>query len=314
MPLFEHELRVRLRERRGRLFRADHTIWPNEAGMMLGWMQREPYLRAMLAEIEAAPIDPKQWLVSGGLTAQQINYPDDERERAKVCLALLATKNFIQAGRQLAGSGRNLNDLTRAFVEGVVDPLVNYLEDRIEDGGSVLGVLERYKRRTEWFHQRELHERYHGDTARGEAALDAHLREYLVDQGISFPFSQPRSPSGEADVVALGDEPLALEIKLFLPDAGKELAYVRQGFAQAYRYAHDYNVPAGYLVVFNLSAGALAFPSDHPERWPASIVVGDKTLFCVVVDANPDRPTASKDRKLARHEMDRDYLLAGMAS
>ncbi len=312
MPMFEHDLRVRLRERRNRLYKADFRIWENEAGMMLAWMRSEPYLAALLAEIETAPMDPSSWLAGGGVSHAGIRYPDDECDRAKVCLALLETKDFKLAGRALA-SGRNFNDLTAAFVAGVVDPLVNYLEDRIEDGGSVLGILERYKRRSEWFHQRELHELYAADTARGEKLLDEHLREYLVDQGVEYPFSQAEGPSGEADVVALGgDEPLAMEIKLFLPEAGKDRAYIRQGFSQAYKYAMDYGLPAGYLVVFNLTDGLLVFSTDHPGRWPASLAIGDRTVFCVVVNANPDRPSASKEQELRRYELEGEFLRAGV--
>jgi hypothetical protein len=53
------------------------------------------------------------------------------------------------------------------------------------------------------------------------------------------------------------------------------------------------------------------FGTDHLERWPASIAIGDRTVFSVVVDVNPDRPAASGDRTLTRQELDRDYLLAG---
>jgi hypothetical protein len=240
MARFEHELRVQLRERRNRLYRADWRIWESEAGLMLTWMRNEPYLRGLLCEIEAAPIDPTAWQ-GGARLRQEIDFPDDESQRAKICLHLFSQKN-PQAIRVSMG---NFNEMATAFVEMVVDPLVNYLEDQIEEGNAILGVLERYKRRSEWFHQRDLYERYSADTAHGEEVLDAHLRECLVDQGISYPFSQPRSPSGQADVVALGDDPLALEIKLFPPDAGKDRVYIKQGFSQAYRYAADYGFPRG---------------------------------------------------------------------
>jgi hypothetical protein len=312
MPLFEHELRVRLRERRNRLYKTDFRTWPNEAGMMLGWMRSEPYLAALLAEIESAPIDPEVWKEAGGLSWNNVSFPEDERERAKVCLALFEAKDVQSSGYAFGADG-DFNDMARTFVSGVVDVLVNYLEDRIEDGGSVLGILERYKRRTEWFHQRDLHQLYERDTQHGEQLLDEHLREYLVDQGIDFPFSQAAGPSGEADVVALGgDAPLALEIKLFLPDASKDRAYIRQGFSQAYKYASDYGLPAGYLVVYNLTDGLLVFGTDHPGRWPASVAIGDRTVFCLVVNANPDRPSASREQELNRYELDREYLLAGV--
>jgi hypothetical protein len=307
MPRFEHDLRVRLKERRNRLYKTDFGAWDNEATLMLAWMWGEPYLAALLSEIGAAPFDVEQWK-GEGVGRNGVDFPNDETQRAKVCLALFAERNVRVVGRSLGG-GSNFNDMCEAFVRGIVDPLVYFLEDRIEDGSALLGILERYKHRTEWFHQHELHSRYHAETARGEATLDGHLREYLVDQGIAFPFSQPSSPSGEADVVSLGEDPLALEIKLFAPDAGKDRAYIRQGFAQAYRYAADYGLPAGYLVVFNLTPASLVFATDHPGRWPATITVGERAVFCITVDANTDRPSASKDRMLARTELDKEFLL-----
>jgi hypothetical protein len=133
------------------------------------------------------------------------------------------------------------------------------------------------------------------------------------DQGIDFPFSQPRSPSGEVDVAAaLGsDDPLSLEVKLFLPDASKDKAYVRQGFAQAYRYASDYGLPVGYLLVFNLTPQALIFEVENKRPGsPPAIHHGDKTIFLIAVDTHPERPSASKDRQLEREVIAEKYLLA----
>ena len=304
---FEHELRVRLRERRNRLYKAGHQLFDNEETLMLGWMEGEPYIASLFQEIEAAPLDSERWKQES-VSWQHLSFPDSEIDRAKACLAVMRDHDYRQYAHAVTAEAR-FDDMARAYVEAFVDPLVNYLEDRIDDGSSVLGILERYKRRTEWFHQADLHARYEADTARGEAVLDAHLREYLVDQGIAFPFSQPRSPSGEADVVSMGDEPLALEIKLFLPSAGKDAGYVRQGFAQAHRYAADYGLPSGYLVVFNLTEGLLLLEGDNSDRWPPSVAVGNRTVFLLTVDINPERPSASRDRKLARAEIGRAFLL-----
>lgn len=304
---FEHELRVRLHERRNRLYKAGHQIFDNEETLMLAWMESEPYIAALLREIEAAELDFKRWKEES-VSWQQLTFPDTEIDRAKACLGAMREHDFRGYAHSVSSENR-FDEMARDYVEAFVDPLVNYLEDRIDDGSAILGILERYKRRTEWFHQDELHALYEADTTRGEASLDAHLREYLVDQGIAFPFSQPRSPSGQADVVSLGDDPLALEIKLFLPSAGKDAAYVRQGFAQAHRYAADYGLPSGYLVVFNLTDGLLLFEGDHEDRWPPSVAVGNRTVFLLAIDAHPNRPSASKDRKLSRVEIDRAFLL-----
>ena len=190
MARFEHDLRVRLRDRRNRLYRCGHRTWVNEAGQMLAWMRREPYLASLLREAEAADIDFEEWKAEGLTDRMDIDLHEAEHHRAKVCLALFEQRDPNAYGYQIGG-GDNYDDEVRAFTEVIVDPVVHFLEDRIEDGSAVLGILERYKRRSEWFHQADLHRRYRADTTRGEAALDAHLREYLVDQGIPFPFSQP---------------------------------------------------------------------------------------------------------------------------
>lgn len=316
-PLYQLDLRVRLSERRDRLLKAATGPFENELRLLLKWMRREPYLVAIEKELDALPTGLKQLEEAGDITIiMGIPFPDDEALRARICLDVCRACEAGQVRKwtTTVSQASKFVDQYRDFVEHIVDPLVNYLRDRLETGGSILAILERYKRRTEWFHQRELHDKYGADTARGEATLDAHLREYLVDQGIAYPFSQPHSPSGAADIVAElgGDEPLALEVKLFLPDAGKGDAYIRQGFAQIIRYANDYLVPAGYLVVFNLTRELLVFEGEESNLWPPTVSVGDKIAFLIAIQTNPDRPSASKDRLLKRHVITSAYLLDGV--
>src|ERR1700754_1643730 len=147
MSRFEHELRVRLNERRNRLYKTSYRAWDNEAALMLAWMWREPYLAALLNEIEAEPFDVAAWK-QDGFGRLEIRFPDDETQRAKICLALFTERDVRTVGR-IFGGGNKFDAMAEAFVEGVVDPLVYFLEDRIEDGSAVLGILERYKRRIE---------------------------------------------------------------------------------------------------------------------------------------------------------------------
>ncbi len=122
---------------------------------MLAWMRAEPYLAALLTEIEAAPVDVDEWKPEG-LQRARVNFPDDETHRAKVCLKLFDERDVMTVRRSIGG-GDSRNEMHEAFVEMIVNPLVHFLEDRIEDGSAILGILERYKRRTEWFHQADLH-------------------------------------------------------------------------------------------------------------------------------------------------------------
>ena len=77
-------------------------------------------------------------------------------------------------------------------------------------------------------------------------------------------------------------------------------AYIRKGFAQAYRYAADYNLPAGYLVVFNLADKLLLFDVEAKERWPPAVHLADKTVFLIAVDVNPNAPQGPARQTLGR--------------
>ena len=134
-----------------------------------------------------------------------------------------------------------------------MDPLVNFLHDQIDDAGNVLYLIERFKLRAEWFKRDELYNLYQAHTSVGETGLDRELRAGLFEGGIDYPFSQPLSPSGKADVVVLlgSDDPLVLEVKVFDPERGKGNRQLQQGFHQVLRYADDYNQSLGYLVIFN---------------------------------------------------------------
>ena len=131
------------------------------------------------------------------------------------------------------------------FNEAILDPLVGYLHERIEDSGNLLYVLERFKMKVEWFRAQEFFECYE---AGGEAALDLALRESLFDGGVEYPFSEPVSPSGKTDVLALleSEDPLVLEVKVF-DGQSRGVSVVSQGFHQLTRYAHDLNQSVGYF-------------------------------------------------------------------
>ncbi len=115
---------------------------------------------------------------------------------------------------------------------------------------NVLYLLEKYKRRVEWFHHDELLTRLRADSRQSEDAVEAHLREYLFDQGIDYPFSQPRSPGGRVDVAAdIGEErPLILELKLFDLARSYGKRYLRKGFRQIQTYADDYGQSVGSYI------------------------------------------------------------------
>lgn len=204
----------------------------------------------------------------------------------------------------------NFEDGVQLFTRLVVHPFVEYIQARLNSDSNVVYLLERYGRRCEWFDQAALYERYLADTRRGENLYDTDLRRFLFESGIDNPFSQPRSASGEADVVADLDtsDPLVCEVKLFDGD-NYGIPYVAKGVRQAVRYAHDYRTAVAHLVVFNLSTTRLQLPTDAPnESRPPRLVIESVTVFLFVVQAKP-LPSASADRRAEVLPVTRDDLV-----
>ena len=311
-------LRVRLQERRNRLYKTGFRNYDEELRYLLQFLDDNPYTKSLLETLDAGTLlDFEEW-VSEQQGSRAVQFPDTEAGRAKVCLGILrqcdeaeGDQGWLQWGFDFS-SERRFDDILRDFSEAVVDPFINFLHDRIDDAGNVLYLIERFKLRTEWFDRKELYELYRGRTATGEASLDSKLRRALFEGGVDYPFSQPSSPSGKAEVVALlgSDDPLVLEIKVFDPGLGKDKAHLRQGFHQVLRYARDYNQSLGYLVIFNCSDKQLVVSSrdGSEEETPTRISYAGKTFFVVTIDVNPDMPTASVENPSSRFSVYVDEL------
>lgn len=180
------------------------------------------------------------------------------------------------------------------FVETHIDPVIFYIADKLDDTDAMLDLLSRYKYGVEWFEGNNLYSLYMKDTKRGESNLDKNLREFLHDQGVDYPWSTPKSPSGEADIIVSDREnsPLVLEVKLFKGDT----SYIEQGIRQLNKYAEDYNSKAGYLVVFNVSEDTLIINKKDNKQSPM-INYDDKTFFTFVVNLFPREKSAGKSKK-----------------
>jgi hypothetical protein len=297
---YQQDLQVKLQERYRRLYKAGSNAYEHEARYLCEFIRSVPSLSFLVDAIERSEpdLDPAQWKADH-IGWNNFGLPPTEAGRAKLCWFLL--NEFAEAGHLSLAVGQavdagenNLDALCRSASEAVVEPLIEFLQERIGESSDVLHLLERYVRRVEWFDQARLWDEFNADTRRGEAVYDRDLRRFLFEQGIDYPFSQPRSASGEADVIANlhTDDPLVCEVKLFDGD-GYGPAYVGKGVQQAVAYAHDYGETAAYLVIVNLSDKLLELPTDSvTAQWPARLDVGGVTVFLVVVRARP-LPSAS---------------------
>ena len=314
-------LRVRLQERRNRLYRTDFMTYDAELRYFLQFLDENTFIRSLLAALDAnTSVKFGEW-VSEQSVDRKAQFPENEEGRAKVCYGILrmcvddeqryGTLEWARHFSLESNFTASLRDLT----EAVVDPFVNFLHDRIDDGGNILYLIERFKLNAEWFRRKELYLLYQEDTSVGEASLDQELRASLFEGGIDYPFSQPSSPSGKADIIALlgSDDPLVLEVKVFDPDLSKGKNHLRQGFHQVLRYANDYNQNLGYLVIFNCSDRQLVISSEEGSRaaFPPRISYGGKVFFVIPIDTNPDTTSASKEKPGSRLDIDIRELVDG---
>lgn len=161
----------------------------------------------------------------------------------------------------------------------------------------MLYILLRYKRWVEWFEAERLRRIYSDD---GEDSLDHDLRRFLFESGIDYPYSQPQSPGGRADIVAglETDDPLVLEVKVW--DSNKSYRENRcyDGLRQVMDYAEKYGKDKGYVVVFNLDPIPLEFVSPtNTDEWPPRLEHGSKTYYFIDVDiAEQTKPVSERDK------------------
>jgi len=312
---FERDLQVRLNQRYRRLYKTDGNGYDREIGYFRQFVLSSPALRSIVDSLSRLEpdLDPEQW-IKDNFNLRGYDWPDSEAGRAKVVWCLInqwadGKAEAWQAGNSFS-SESNINAILRDVTEQAIEPFVEYLHEKLGTESEILYLLERFKRRVEAFDQDELYAAYVKDTARGENIYDRHLRKFLFDQGVDYPFSQPQSASGKADVVSdvHTDDPLVCEVKLY--DASQYgVPYVAKGLSQAVSYAHDYGKTVAHLVVFDLSDKGIQVPTDEDVRsWPPRLHVNGVTVYIVIVKAKP-LPPASERKKAAPRVVRRDELV-----
>jgi len=303
---YQQDLQVGLRDRYRRCVTAGFQTLIYEVRHLRQWIESSPALAGILsAAARAEPeLDIESWW--GSVNSRQgVGWPSKtEAGRAWLAWRLVCrmADDDSREDRSIAinythplGTGGNLDDDCNNFCRVIVGPLIDYLTEQVGSESSVLYVLERYRRRIEWFDRQALYERYELDPSKGEALYDDDLRKFLFAEGIDMPFSQARSASGQSDVLSdlEGDDPLVCELKLF--DANnRDRRHVVSGLQQAIAYAQDYGKNVAYLVVVNLSGRPLEFPTDGDAKvWPPFLDVAGVRTYLIAVRA---LPTASASK------------------
>ena len=249
------QLRYKLQKRVRRLNGADASTFWVRVREFWAFFDGQPILTALAEEITARCPEYLTW-VESRMTGET------ELETAAIGYGVLrqyAKRNDPMAFLSFTPS-LGLDQALDNFRDHYVEPLYEYLDERIDDQSFVLAALLQYKHRCEWFRRKQLFDMWESDTGRGERSLAMDLYEYLFEHGIDIHI-EPSSASGEIDMISLQPtaDPLLADAKIFNPDKSKGGSFVVRGFHQIYQYACDYNQSVGYLVVFNTSEAILRF-------------------------------------------------------
>jgi hypothetical protein len=300
---------IRLQERTNTLYGAPDAIFGAQIRHFVSWLQREPVFATALGALPEVPLEPEAWLqenASWGREGLNLSVNEDEAvaELWQVVTHMAAQENvdnavFHTVSNFLHGSGLTSADFNRGFLEIFVDPILTWLKERLLKDDLVLHSLDRYAREAAWFRRQELRDAYLANTGAGEELLDGDLRRALFRDGIDYPFSQVRGPSGRPDIVVPDNEaePLPLEVKVFDPDNGRTERALRSGLSQAVDYAHDYRRSDGYLVIFDVSSSGLAIEGDDPASRIPAVRSDGVTVFVVVVPIGAAQPASKRQSR-----------------
>lgn len=311
------KLRFDLQTRKNRVLGSTTTSVISELGLFFEFVNNNGILSFAIDELRNNLPKFDEWF-SKMQQARGIIWPDTELERVKLCLVFLEKSmdgsrdtEPYNIGSAVNSTGmRKFSEMTEFFLEQFFMPLYEYLDSKIEEHSVVLYILQRFKFKVEWFEKGALFNEYQvkRENKKGEEILDLRLREYLFDQGIDYPFSQARSPSGKADVLSNLDtnDPLVLEVKIFDPEIGYNKSYIKKGFVQSIKYCDNFHKDVGYLVVFNPSASFLRITTKE-KGIPPRIISDGKKIFIIIIDILPTRPPASKESDTT--EIKEEFLL-----
>lgn len=315
MNYANNNLRINIQEWSNRLIKADRFSFERSFQFFLNDIKKEKILNGILLDLKA--LHPFSDEIFDSIV-DEINYFLNynfkcKEEHISFCLHLIeySTVNGTEDILCLPQFERGNDEKTiENIIDNYVIPIVNYLHDILDESNSITYLLERYKKRVEWFTRNELSTKYNEASSSYEQILEDDLRLFLFDQGIEYPLSTPKSASGRADIVGQleSDEPLVLEIKIVdsKKNYGKER--IRDGFRQVIKYSNDYNKNIGYLAIFNLDNCEINLNFNKPTKYfPPSLVFGNKTYYFIIINLN-NEITASKASKSKIIEVTEEYL------
>lgn len=211
--------------------------------------------------------------------------------------------------RYKAKDSQDYNYYNQFFLNYFVNPIVDYIEERIDEQILILHSLRRFKHFSEWYRTSELLELYNNDTRRGEQVLKKELYKFLFLEGIEC-IIEPESASGFADaIIPQTGHKLIVEVKIFTGGVNT----ITKGFNQLYTYNNNYNEPFGYLILFKTCETDIKFQLKWTDDKIPYITYNNKTFYFIVIDILRGK-TASQKTGLIAEEITEEMLITVLKS
>ncbi len=306
---YQQQLQVAVRDRLRRLMTVSAGSASHEVHLTVDWINKQPALRGLLDEAASREPDLDTEAFRQGLgRSSRFAWPSRTEEgRAVLVWGLMrdiaeAEPSNGDAALHIAMEYSNeshMQDSWREFAEDILQPLFDYLSDRVGAESSVLHTLERYRIRIEWFDRQDLYDRFEASTRTGEEVYNLDLQRFLFLEGDHLTHAKPRSASGEADLIGDldGHDPIVCDGKIF-DGSSRGKSYIAKGVHQVIQYAHDYGQHTAYLAIYNITDKLLQFPTDGtPDAWPPYVELSGVRVYFIHIRALPPATTASKAGK-----------------
>lgn len=311
MTYANHNLRTSLQEWKNRLTRSPYEQFGNQLKYLFNNFETNPQIHGILQDLKNEfPYQDSYFneFIEGPRREGETTFKNAEHQASYIYQFLkyfIRKKNSFDIQNNTYFFGGAPSKTLNGILDNYLSPIFYVLHDRLDKSSSIIYLLEKYKKRTEWFTRKELSSKYQNAKKNYEQILEDDLRLFLFDQGIEYPFSTPSSASGRADIIGEieTDDPLILEIKIFDREKKYGKDRIKDGFTQILKYANDYNKDVGYLVIFNMDKAELNFKFSEQNRiFPPRILFNNKTFYFVTINTSITK-SASKTGKTEEIEI-----------
>lgn len=298
---YNHNLRADLQEWKNRLVRADYNQFGHQLKFFIDFIEKNKIIFGLITEMTNLYKYEISFFEKLDSTERYFDIVFENNEQQASYYYQLIKYVSSQVGVAKInedfyfGTGE-YGKQADVIVENIITPLIYYFHDKLDKSNSIIYLLEKYKRRVEWFTRKELSNKYNSAEKEYENLLQEDLRLFLFDQGIDFPFSTPESASGRSDIVGAieTDDPLIIEIKILDKQKKYGIERIKSGLHQIVKYTEDYSKDVGYLVIYNFDKTRYDFKfKDNNNIFPPMLTFNNKLYYFVTIDMYFDE-TASK--------------------